>query len=1107
MLKIFLGENSDAKLEIIAKEMKKTISDGREAAAIVPDQFSFAFDKALYNQLGPRDFNKVTALSFRRLSESLINRFGTLGGSLVSRSDRMIILWLALKKVKAEKSLKILSKSAERPSFCADMSSLFDSFRRSGITAEALKEAAASLGGTLSDKLSDISEIYGEYAELMKARSLRDESSLISEGAAIAGKNSVFKGCDLFVFRFDSFSPDELLLLKAAIRDAKSVTVSIESPAKYRRSAVSPFALCEGTVNSLIDLAEEVNSRFEYIYCDSPKTLSPAVAALGGVLFCHSRPAVKSCEDVASVRADTVYEEAEYVAAKIRELVFKEGFSFNDIAVITHDLESYAPALSAAFERYGIESFIDLPQPASEMSLSLFALDAIEAAATRVPNTDKILKYIRSPFSYLTRDEVSLLWDYCVRWNVEGEMWLEDFTASENSDLAAVNAARKKAIEPLMKLHEASKSASAGQIASAFCDFLKDVKAAEQAFEVIEDCAEDGLRLETARLFKQLWNALMSAVSSIYLIAGEEKTTLRSFGELLKTVLSQISLASPPQKLESVTVADVERSVIAAPRAAFVVGLADGLFPADVKKAGLFSGRDLAALEEVGLNFELTPEARLCAERFDCYKALTAPKERLYLSFSGSDLKGSELRPSRFITRAEEYLGIKTVAASSFGAKFYCSTPASAFYNYAVARGLSSSEKASVGEALKTLPEYAEKLSRLKNIGWAHRLSPDISKRLFAPKDINVTASRIDVYNRCAFEYFCKYGLKIQPVKPLTVDPANRGTVMHFLFQSVLEYFGAGFSEASDDEINLLIQKLLEEYSESSLGGDFGKSAKFKADYARLGSAAYEIILNMREEFKVSKFRPERFEYDLSQKSGESVLSISVGRGVSVNIRGIVDRVDTYTSPDGKRYIRVIDYKTGSKKFSFDDIYNGVNLQLLLYMLALTEGGDPDFKDCVPSGVLYMRSGFLECKDDFDPLSADSKARLKRCSEQLKRNGLIVDIPEAVSAMDESFSGFYVPVKKKADGSYSAGSEIIGEKSFKLLEEFAKQKVVSFGLNLLAGRIDAVPIGDDPEHLHCAYCDYASVCDRKKYIYKLISAEDGERLKAEISLKGAEGDV
>lgn len=1109
MLRLFLGGNQDEKLRSYAAQMKKILDRKGKVTAIVPDQFSFAFDKALYRELGAKDFNKVTVLSFKRLSENLIDRFGTDTGMLVSQNDRMVLIYLALRRAGMSKKLRLLSGAVEKTAFCEEISQLIDSFRKGGVLPETLYSAAEKLSGTLSDKLCDIADIFGEYINLLNERSLRDESSVISEGGKIAAKMSAFKGENVFVDRFDSFSFDELTLLKAAVRDADSVTVCLPLPMNSKITLVSPFTHCTATEKVLINLAAETNTHVDFICCDTPTSQDAVLSELGECLFTASHRRVQNCGSVSCIRADSVYEEAEFVAATVRRLVTEENYSFNDIAVITHDMDAYSPVLDAAFERYGVEAFLDRTQPVSGMSLTLYMLDAIEAAATRNPDTEKILKFVRSPFSPLSFSEVSSLWDYCVRWNVDGKMWEQDFTASDGEDLEVINAIRKKVYEPLCRLHEASKSASAKEIASAFCTFLNEIDAAGGVYSVIESCSESEpeLKLETARLFKQLWTSVMSAITSVYLIAGDENMTLRVFGELLRRILTETKVSNPPQKLDSVTVADVSRSIIAAPKVAFVVGLCDGAFPADVRKTGLFSGRDISALEAVGVSFDISVESRLSAERFDCYKALTAPTERLYLSFSGSDLRGREQRPSRLLRRIEKYCGVSPVSARSFGARLYCSTPKSAFYNYAVSKYYTAEEKASVYSALSSLPEWREKLSQLDDeTAGLHRLTPSVSKDLFVPGDINITASRIDVYNHCNYGYFCKYGLKMLPVRPVEIDPANRGNVMHFIFESVLSYFGSGFSEASDEEILALVDRLLEEYSEQKLGGDFGKTAKFQADYKRLGGAAMEILLNMREEFKVSKFRPVRFEYKLSQEDGGSVLSVPIGNGASVNIRGTVDRVDTYTAPDGKRYLRVIDYKTGNKVFSFDDIYNGINLQLLLYIVALTEGSDPEFKDCIPGGILYMRAGFLECKDDFDPLDNDAKSRLKRLSKQLRRNGLIVGIDDSVEAMDENFSGDYAPVTKNRDGTYSKSSGLISPNAFKLLEEFAKRRVAEFGLGLLSGKIDARPTGSDSEHLYCAYCDYSSVCDRKKYMYKIINKSDGELLKLEIS-KGDVRDV
>lgn len=1096
MLNIRLGENSAIKLECLAKDISASLSSDREVLCIVPDQFSFEFDNSLYSYLGAKDFNRITVLSFKRLAKALTEQYGTKTGILVNPENRLAIIYLALKRVKSEKLLKIFSKQIDKPNFIKEVDSIIDSLTRNGITPEMLENASSSSSGTISDKLFDVFLIYKAYCDELKQRGLRDESSMLLEAARIADENGYFKCKDIYLDRFDSFSPDELKIIDAAIRDAHSVTVSLGLPNTYKPSFISPFSLVVQTQNRLVSYASDHNKPVKYIR--SNKEVSRSLSILRVKENAFTPISVKQTNDgsVSLISADTVYEEADFVCAMISSLVSDKGYTYNDIVVFTHDVDTYSRVFESAFERYNIASFIDSRIPASSMSLALYVLSGIEAAATRKPDTDKILTFIRSPFSFLNEQEISLIEDYCIKWNIDGEMWLDSF--AEDKELCTaeyINSIREKIILPLQKLSLSCKKGTAKQVASAFNEFLKDIHIAYRAKAVIEDSL-DSDKTENARLFKQLWNALMNCVSSIYLTVGDTPMTLKSFGELLRILLSSKTVSNPPQKLHSVKLCDVSRSIISTPKVVFVVGLNDGKFPAEIKKNGIFSSRDMQALESLGVQFETSLSTRLDAERLDCYNAICHATDRLYLSYSNADVMGKTINPSGLIKKVSSMLSTPIKTALSYPIEFYCKTPASAYYRFATAKKCSPDELASVYESLLSIPEYREKLLRLANKLDSHRLSPEISRSLFASSDIYVTPSKIDVYNSCNFKYFCRYGLGLDPIRPVAVDPANRGTVMHHVFQYVLMHFGESFSEASDSDISSLVSQLLDEYLTESMSGSFGKTAKFKADYARLHGACMEILLNIREEYKVSKFRPVRFEYKLKSDDGKTVLSIPINDGLSVCLYGIVDRVDTFKSDDGTEYIRIVDYKTGSKQLDYKDIYNGLNLQMLLYMLALTEGTDPDFRNCVPAGVLYVNSVFLKCNADYSPLSDSAAIKLKEANKQFKRTGLLINDIISLDAMDNTFSGIYAPVEKKKDGLYKSESKLISKESFKLLEDFAQKKVEEFGNSLLIGKIDAIPVGEDKDKLPCRYCDFTSVCDRKKYMFKKTNAE-ADRLSLE----------
>ena len=1107
MLRIQLGENSSLKLKNCAHNISKSLAEGREVLALIPDQFSFEFDNALYSELGIKDFNRVTTLSFKRLAVSLINQYGSARGILVKSEQKLILIFLALQNVKKSKQLKIFSRQIDKPNFINDVAGIIDSLTRCGISAQMLENACENTNGTISDKLHDISLIYKAYCDELAQRELRDESSLIIEAARIADENGFFNCKDVYIDRFDSFSPDELKLLEIAIKDAHSVNISLSMPNTYKPSVSSPFSLVATTQNQLVSLAAKHNKPLKYIHTNDEVSRTAALAHVKDNLFTPRPTKFDNDGSVTVISADTVYEEADFVCAQISSLVAENGYNLNDIAIFTHDMDTYQKVLESAFERYEITPFMDMSTPASGMSLALYALSAIEAAATRNPDTDKILNFVRSPFSFLNEHEISLVEDYCIRWNINGKMWLSDFAAdSDLSDFDEINTIRKKIIEPLSALNTASKSSTGKEIAKAFNKFLEDIKLAEHAKAMIEDSPLSE-RTENARLFKQLWNALMLCVSSVYLTAGDTKMSLKSFGELLRVILASQKISNPPQKLQSVKVCDVSRSIISTPKVVFVIGLNDGKFPTDIKKNGIFNGRDLAVLEGLGVAFETSMSTRLDTERLDCFNALCHATEKLYLTYSNADVKGRTANPSAYIKKVCAMLNTSVVSALSYPLEFYCRTPASAYYRFATSKNKSADELASVYESLLSIPEFKEKILRLsqKDEG-GHILSPHISKKLFASGDIYITPSKIDVYNNCPFKYFLQYGLKLNVIKPMAIDAANRGSIMHHVFENVLLHFGEGFSDAPDEEISALVSTLLHDYFKEALGGNFGKSEKFKADYARFHGACLDILFNLREEYKASKFRPVRFEYELRQQDGKSILSIPINEGLSVCFYGVVDRVDTYTAPDGTRYIRIADYKTGSKKLDYKDIYNGLNLQMLIYMLALTEGTDTNFNSCVPAGVIYVNSGFLKCEKDYDPLSDDTVSRLEEAQKQFVRTGLIIEDLVSLEAMDSEFSGNYVPVTKNKNGSFSAKSSLISPESFKLLEEFSARKVQEFGNSLLVGKIDAIPVGKDNKNLPCRYCDFTSVCDRKKYMFKKTDEkadrENLEKLIEEVSENG-----
>ena len=287
----------------------------------------------LYSVLGARDFNMVSVQSFKKLSQSLISAFGTDKGILARPEERAALIYLALRRVKQSKKLRILARTVERPAFIPEIESIIDSIIRAQLSASDLRACAQKLSGSLSSKLEDVADIFEAYSEVLSERGLRDESSIVSLGTALAGRTEYFRDKYVYVDRFDSYSQDELSLLEQAVISARSVSVSVTLPKDYKPSAASPYAVAENTQKKLVGIAVRNNTRLVYSYCreaEKPQGLEYLKRLLSGE---EKRHQPVSDGSIQIISAPAVYEEADFVAAEIRRLVSEGGFTYNDIAV------------------------------------------------------------------------------------------------------------------------------------------------------------------------------------------------------------------------------------------------------------------------------------------------------------------------------------------------------------------------------------------------------------------------------------------------------------------------------------------------------------------------------------------------------------------------------------------------------------------------------------------------------------------------------------------------------------------------------------------------------------------------------------------------------
>ena len=365
----------------------------------------------------------------------------------------------------------------------------------------------------------------------------------------------------------------------------------------------------------------------------------------------------------------------------------------------------------------------------------------------------------------------------------------------------------------------------------------------------------------------------------------------------------------------------------------------------------------------------------------------------------------------------------------------------------------------------------------------------EITAQLFG-KNKRISASQIEKYNKCRFSYFCNYGLKLRERRKATLDAIEYGNLVHYLLENMLiEYKENDYRKFDDDQLSALLDELVDRYMEEVLGGVKDKTERFKVMYARAKENCGKLLGRMGEELALSDFRPVDFELNVgknnaAEKKTDKDLegySVKDSEGNTVTVRGVIDRVDLMKK-NGKDFIRIVDYKTGTKEFRISDILYGINMQMLIYLSAIAKNGKERYGDeIVPSGILYMPSMYPTVSAE--PNDSDDKIE-KEHDKDLKMNGMILNDPDVYLGMDTAVSGRFVPIKLKKDGGVDSNSQkvLITPSQLKMVFERVDKQIALMSDELNKGRIEAVPVAenDSEDNRICGYCPYKAVCARER---------------------------
>ncbi len=1094
MVYLVQGRSGTGKTRFVSDILGERAKSGeKKVLYLMPEQSSFESEKMFLKQLGPGVSRNISVMSFTRLYDMVMRETGNIPGTPIDDGVRKVLMSLALED--CADHLEVYEKQAMKPQLTDLMLNAVKEFKTCGISTDDLREKAEMSKGTeLSKKLSEVAlvtDVYNAHIEKSYIDPLDNNARLEKRLKEVR----FFEGYTVAVDDFSGFTAQEQRILDLIMEQAADFYITlcmdgtkdeelfftvqrtkkriIQSARRLGLPVASPINLNENhrTKNDELDLIERCLYRIG--------NAANAADEKSGIL------SAEKTENITVGIASDIFEECEYAAEKITELALSGECRFKDIAVVCRKSDPYRGILDTVFESFNIPFFMSRPDPIDNKPLMRLVLSAFEYALDR-GDSEKLLMIAKSGLTGLNDYETALLENYVYTWSLNGKAFSQPFllnpdgysdrfTGEASERLRQINEAREKLMKPVLSFVEKLECADSLKISAAVYELMKDFDVPKF---IKRDSAVKGYEKYSGEETR-LWDFLTDMLNKLYLAIGERPITVRRYYELMKMFIRSYEISDIPQTLDQVIVGTADSIRFSSPYAVFVIGAVSGEFPHDPVAGGVFNDAERRSLISMELPVYDAVAELFLQEKFLVYNALSAPSDKLFVTYPTGDLSGGVLKPSSIVSEIFRIIpSTKTEVISHIPDIERIRSEKTAFEKCAAGFRKNDPLSLALKEYFSDKPEYSDRLSAVDNVikKKAMKLENRKAASLLFGRDKNFSASQIERFYMCRFQYFCTYGLRLKERKKAEMGAVEFGNLVHYLLENIIEeYKRNDYVRFSDDELEAFLDRYLKNYIAEFLGGENDKSDRFKYLYYRLKKSTQALMDHLSEELSQSEFKPVDTELSVGDpEKGIKAYTITDDSGNNVRVRGSVDRVDVMKTEKAS-YLRIIDYKTGKKEFRLSDVLYGLNMQMIIYLSAIVKNGKERYGDDIhPSGVLYMPSTVtsvnVEPYADYDEIK-------KEHDKKLRMNGIVLDELQVLRGMEEQLSGKYIPVSLDKQNSIKKGcsNSVISNSQLNMIFDKAEQKIKEMSLSLDEGDIAAVP-SEGCNYDACKYCVYNAVC-------------------------------
>lgn len=1106
-LKLVYGRAGSGKTEYCLTEIRENLFEQNNDTPLIlllPEHTVFKIERELAQTEKLGGFSRAYVFGFRRFGQRILQETGGDITPMITELGKKLLLSKLVDKNKEK--LKLLANACRQRNFTETLSTLIEEFKTYGLSSDDIIDITEHMPESLlKNKLEDLNLIYREFVSMMQGTYIDNEDCM-----ALVAKKLQFaemtENCKVWLDGFGRFNPQEMSIIEGLLLRGQSVTITLtidgENISKHSHDNAL-FNMQWKTRRKILNLAEKLQVQVkEETLTKQWRMKNKTLQHIEENLFKFPFKVSSINDNVKIVEAANRRLEVEGVAVDIIRLCREENYKWRDLAVLVRDKESYGNLIETIFDDYKIPFFSDRKRASVHHPLAEFLRSSLEAIDGF--KYEPLFRLFKTGFFEVSLDEIDSLENYVLQFGIKGKLWFqpwsyfkrlsldEEYELAENDidHLTKMNSIRQAVINPLkIFVAEFKEAINVKEQTIAIYNLLEKLQIPEKLAQWSYE-AQVNNDLAIAKEHKQVWDGIVELLEQIVELCAEEKFSLEQYYNILNDGIDNLKLSLIPIGLDYVTIADFEQNSNENSEGVYILGVNESVIPKKIGSEGLLSDAERIVMSELGLEIGGGRSVENYEELFKIYSAFTNSKKYLWVSYALADSEGNGLKPSMFIHSLREMLNIKKMISLPLELPIGQEKIMIASRRQSLSRLAHALRDYKVTGILEPLWQdiynfsLAEDSDMLKLIlaGLFHnradlKLPKELAQVLYTKdKKLRGSVTRFERFRACPFQHYAQYGLKLKERQQFNFSAPDLGQFIHAtlklfgerLQQEQKEWADISWSEAQkicDDIIMELAPKLQNEILLSS--------NQYQYLLKRIKRTIMKSLYRLINFAQLSEFKPIGFEKSFGLGYDDlKPLVYSLQNGYTVEITGQIDRIDCLEY-EGQKYLLIIDYKTGNAYINLLEVYYGLKIQLLTYLLVAQNSSQKLVgQETIPAGILYyfLRNVMVTANSELTENQVQSEI-----DKKLKMPGWVIADVDLLKKMDSAFKFIKVGLKSSGEINANSRNNVKSMEEFMLLLQHIDKTLQNIGAEILDGEVGVKPfelVGNKA----CTYCSFKALC-------------------------------